>query len=311
MCFRLQISLLVLSMGMAVAEQEKSPPAPAAKTSIDAVRQDFDAIKALRQPGGQPKGELPRITLPELPPSEREATLWPTDKQSKKGMIEDRKTKNWLIEAMEKPADSGQGNKHSRDRNKTDDDQTLFVNRAESTTEAALTMAAKGEVSADERHGKNTEREPVPPAPNPLAGFMAGWMTSKDYALLQTKGDGAAATNASRTSPADGLPAASGFLSVEPSGMAAIDGATLIPAGGSKRPVSGNPRENPYLQLALPEPAPALLTQPQIVAPSATISTARIMPGPAPALEVPARPNRPDFAKPLTDDKYFKPLKRF
>ncbi len=47
---------------------------------------------------------------------------------------------------MEKPADSGQGNKHSKDRNKTDDDQTLFVNRAESTTEAALTMAAKGEV---------------------------------------------------------------------------------------------------------------------------------------------------------------------
>ena len=114
---------------------------------------------------------------------------------------------------------------------------------------------------------------------------MAGWMTSKDYALLQTKGEGAAATNASRTSPADGLPAASGCLSVEPSGMAAIDGATLTPAGGSKQPVSGNPLENPYLQLALP--------------------------GPAPALEVPTWPNRPDFAKPLTDDKYFKPLKRF
>ncbi len=75
MCFRLQISLLVLSMGIAVAEQEKFPLHPPAKTSIDADRQDFDAIKALRQPGGQPKGELPRITLPELPPSEREATL--------------------------------------------------------------------------------------------------------------------------------------------------------------------------------------------------------------------------------------------
>ena len=75
MCFRLQISLLVVSMGIAVAEQEKFPLHPPAKTSSVADRQDFDAIKALRQPGGQPKGELPRITLPELPPSEREATL--------------------------------------------------------------------------------------------------------------------------------------------------------------------------------------------------------------------------------------------
>ncbi len=73
---------------------------------------------------------------------------------------------------MEKPADSGQGNKHSKDRNKTDDDQTLFVNRAESTTEAALTMAAKGEVSADCGD---------PPKSGPLVMLVCGPKKSPDH----------------------------------------------------------------------------------------------------------------------------------
>lgn len=308
MGIRLQFSLGLVLAGVAIAEERKSTPAPAGETSIDAAKQGFDTIKALRQPGGQPKGDLPRIALPELPVSEREPTLFQTEKKPKTETLDERKAKNWLLEAMEKPVDSSQ-RKDPKDRSKSEDKQTMLVGMAENKTDEA-SVAAKVDSRSEAKTRKNDERESGPATINPLAGFMAGWMTPQDYALLQPKGD-PAATKGARSSQADGLPAAGGFLAGS-AGIGAVEGVTFTPANVGKQETPGAPRENPYLQTALPEPSPTtVLSQPLAVVAAGTVNAPRMLPGPTPAPEAPPRTTRPDFAKPLTDDKYFKPLKRF
>lgn len=310
MGIRRQCSLVFLAAGIALAEERKAAPVPGGETSIDAARQDFDAVKALRQPGGQPKGDLPRIVLPDLPANEREPTVWRAEKKTKMGELEERKKKNWLVDAMEKSADSN-SHKQSKDRNKSEEPNPFLLAIEENRAEGASSIVPPNEPGTERKSEKTEAREPRPAARNPLAGFMAGWMTPQDYALLQPKGETPAAKDALPTTHSGGLTASAGFLG-ESLGAGAIDGATaLTPASGGRRDFTATPKENPYLQTVLPEPSPAVLVQPPAPTVLNPASAPRVQTPPASIPEAPQRSTRPDFAQPRTDDKYFKPLKRF
>jgi hypothetical protein len=72
------------------------------------------------------------------------------------------------------------------------------------------------------------------------------------------------------------------------------------------------PAENPYLQ-AMNEPPPVVnvpQVPPPTVSPLASSPTPTMV-APAPATPPPPQSKIPEFAKPATDSKLFKPLKRF
>jgi hypothetical protein len=135
--------------------------------------------------------------------------------------------------------------------------------------------------------------------PNPLNSFLAEWMTARDYALLKPGLQSSGATAASLPTSPGSEPAVSVILPVTP-----------------KREVpAAKPGENPYLEI-LNEPSPAVAAPPSTVATNANPA----VPSPAPPVLLPPVPPTPapapqskipDFAKPATNDKYFKPLKRF
>ena len=204
MGIRRHCSLVFLAAGIALAEERKAAPVPGGETSIDAARQDFDAVKTLRQPGGQPKGDLPRIVLPDLPANEREpTTVWHAEKKSKTE-LEDRKKKNWLIDAMEKSPDSN-SHKQSKDRNKSEESNPFLLAIEENKADGASSLVTPSEPRTERKSEKTAEREPMPAARNPLAGFMAGWMTPQDYALLQPKSESPAAKDAALGTHSGGL----------------------------------------------------------------------------------------------------------
>ncbi len=144
-------------------------------------------------------------------------------------------------------------------------------------------------------------RQDVPVA-NPLAGFLNDWMTPQDYALLkpglaesfETRSDSNKSPDLPKTAEIRG----------------GIDGLLL---GGNASPAMRAPaaRENPYLEsLKVDLPAtPAVTTaRPSMPIAAPTPARAGIVAPPPPASVA----NKiPDFAKPPTDEKYFKPLKRF
>ena len=135
---------------------------------------------------------------------------------------------------------------------------------------------------------------------NPLAPFMARWMTSKDYVLLAKPGMG------------DSLPpspSAWGEIPLPRGTPSPTEGGNTgrnpppdsFSAGIQSSPITAG--ANPFLQFVLAAPPKA--TTPPAVAPA-----------PAPAAGLPlepalARPQTPAIAKPSDDAKYFKQLKRF
>jgi hypothetical protein len=145
---------------------------------------------------------------------------------------------------------------------------------------------------------KGREAEKTQPPPNPLNAFLADWMTPKDYALLKP------GLQSSGTSTV-ALPAGPKVSIAQPGSALFGNQASLLSSEASPAPVT-KPTENPYLQ-ALNEPAPVVTVPPT--------PPANPVPAPAvaPALPVPPQPQSkiPEFAKPATDNKLFKPLKRF
>jgi hypothetical protein len=146
---------------------------------------------------------------------------------------------------------------------------------------------------------KGREAQKGEPPPNPLNAFLADWMTAKDYALLKPGLQSSGTTTVA-------LPVGPKVSIAQPGSALFGTQASLLAAEPSPVPVA-KPTENPYLQ-ALNEPAPVVtvpLTPPAVpAAPSPAI---------APALPIPPQPQSkiPEFAKPATDSKLFKPLKRF
>lgn len=300
--------LLAISLVLAAAAAGRSAepgPAPASppstENSLSTAKRDFDSIQAAREDALHPKADLPRLTVPEMQlgnPTPRTAM---PDKDAEAELKKKGKSPNWLVDAMQKddrkPDDRMKGGKSNTGKERElaeawDADKTAARN------DFALKPARRAESSSESRDRRETE-----PPPNPLAPFLAGWMTSQDYALLQTP-----AVGTSGGGSAVAVPGVATSV-IDPS--IAMRAETRALVKGAEKPgfQISSQTENPYLS-ALNEPGPTLgaLTVPVGPVMSPVISApapARYEPAPVPPAKI------PDFAKPANDDRYFKPLKRF
>lgn len=316
MRFATFVSLSVCGAAMAVAA-DNAPAAPSTSSEeniISAAKRDLEAIKSSRNPALQTKGaDLPQFTVPELQVGNGEPVLLRKDPKKENGL--EKKSKNWLVDAvMDKKSDSTSLN--ARDRKGAaplQESERLSLdgpNAANNTTAQDGTAASL--LATETSANKDNERTPpAPPVVNPLTRFMAGWMTPQDYALLQTNPSGSAAEH--------GTPSASSsvFLpGTTGAGVSLEAGDGIMGRFESRKNTSEivTPRDNPYLQgLAVPAPSssPVYAAPPAPLPPPATTNSAPIF-APSPAPEIaPAKSRIPDFVRPASDDKYFKPLKRF
>ncbi len=301
-------------------------PAPATDDAIAKAKRDYEAMKAAKAgtdtgtPAALPKQDAAAFDLhltadlpgPSSSPNAKKHEL---DKA-----LAAKKSANWLVDAMTDPKASD--GKDGRDpfalrpqdgSGRLGEPDLLAQDRALAREKegSAAQAAHNGTVGADKRA---TTAE----APNPLAHYMAAWMTPQDLALL----------NASKAGAAPGLPRA-GVLpspgevpSVGAPGLADLTPPGTEPEGAAAElgnAIPGQPpKENPYLaDLTLPAPppmanAPASVPGaiPSLLPP--TPASGPAMPG-APAIQPPARvsPLLEQIQKEQDDAKYFKQLKRF
>lgn len=294
-------AVLAGSVGAVSGAEEKAPASPAAEPPADAIaiaRREFDAVKSSRNSGVQPKGEIPRLTVPELRQPPATGTPWtPT-----KAAVPEKKSANWLVDAMEKSADA------RRDRERTGSDRERERGRGRE-----LPGPEKDRGGDDEKEPRRAsdsvaerERKTENAVANPLAGYLGVWMTPQDYALLKPGIDQAFGNAAGTAGPGvSPLPDAAAAFALP--GSAGIGGSN-IPAAHSAPAV---PRENPYLAMLSP-PVPAAASAATIASapPPLSVAPSRAMP-PPPAPAPAVKSAIPDFAKPAADEKYFKQLKRF
>lgn len=296
------LSLAVGSTTLVGAAEEPAPAATAkSENSISAAKRDFDSIKAAREEALHPKSDLPRVTVPELQlgnpaprnsSSEREAESDPRTKA---------KSPNWLVDAMDKgrkddPRRRGGKNSSSKDR-----DPGEAWNAEKSASRSDFTV---GPETRRESAAETKDRREIEPPPNPLAPFLAGWMTAKDYALLKPTTSTTPETPTTISIPGVNPVTTESMLAARPESRTPFRGEG--PAG-----IGTTPAENPYLS-ALSDPAPTIgaMTVPSqpAVAPSQPVMPPPPRyepPPPLPTVKI------PDFAKPASDERYFKPLKRF
>ena len=284
-----------------VGAQVPLPPSKNEETVPDVMamaKRDLETIKAVRETATQPKATLPQFEKPGLPASMSKPPVWVAPASSPK-----RKVNNWLLEAMEKPelrknreATSAKTHDLAR-RDNLNGELARNTDGRESATGRLdgreANMAGTKDQARDEKNR------------NPLAAYMASWMTPRDYALLQPS--------------VAGLTAAELTARGEPSGEFALP--SLVGRSGSLSsnasfsPVESqvaffHTRENPFLAKSPETPVatsgvtiPLRVPVPRTAIPPAPVS---------PVIEMPiTRPIGPEFARPSTDEKYFKQLKRF
>jgi hypothetical protein len=247
-----------------------------------------------------PTSRMPTVVVPELslPPS-------PATPGTSKAKTNPRETKSssWLVDAMQKDSSANRlRDTRTRDRkNRTGEREgdLLEENRGEPGLAANEKEAAKIE---RERREQREEDATTAVVANPLNGFLGSWMTPQDYALLKPgltpPTDGGLGPKVSPLPNSTNVPIPSGGLS-DLSRTGSLPPTTAISAR----------RENPYLQ-SLKTEVPVTTTRRQNdVAPIAPPSR------PPPAITtppvVPPPSKIPEFAKPSSDDRYFKQLKRF
>lgn len=291
--------------GTAAEEKPSPPPAspPAAEQGIAGARRDFDTVKAARDPASQPKGAVPRVGVPEM---HTESPSGPRKQQKSQTGALEKKSSNWLVDAMEKSdprrkaASENGAREKSQDSTRGKEAEGIDLLAGQQTEERS---ARDEKIAADERERKE-ERTVV----NPLNQYLDSWMTPKDYALLKPGLEAAAKPSDAGVVglAAPGAPPAQ--LGVGDPGMRAAVAAA--PAGPAQ-----TPRENPYLQAMAPPPPPAnpapVFTPPPSMAAAPRPPQGVLAPLPPPAPVQTGKPQMPDFARPAADDKYFKPLKRF
>lgn len=289
-----------------LAAEERTAPArdTAAQTedAITAAKRDFQLLKSAQDGAAQPKGTVPRIAVPELHHDPAAARLRPTPIKPEL----DQKSANWLVEAMEQTRESRKDRNARNDRERRDGAELSGdASRREDPLGSERTGSARDERPDPQERAEDKDMTPAEVAVfNPLAQYLGDWMTPQDYALLGTR---------LQSGPAGGeflraaTPAGVGGIDLGGSG-AAETGLGVLASGtpGFTRP----PQENPYLQ-ALSAPAPSVGSVGSTPA-SGQISAPNPVPiytpPPPPA---PARTTVPDFVRPLPDEKYFKPLRRF
>lgn len=166
--------LAAMVAGMRAAENKAPAPAPAPaarEDSIDAAKRDFDLIKASKEGAHQPGTGLPKFTVPEMP-SSAPAGAWTPPKPG----LPEKKSAQWLVDAMEKKPDPRKGQARGDD---------LLARGAENRGLESKTEKEKlaGGRESDRTDEKSNRREEV--VFNPLTRFMADWMTPQDLALMK------------------------------------------------------------------------------------------------------------------------------
>lgn len=294
--------------GPAQAGEAGTPPARpdaagiATPDTIESARHELRQLKIGREALPSNPG-LPRVSAPAW--QEAAGPKLPAV-TPRPGAATEGRNPNWLVDAMRKSAESPADDRGRSVRGNTSAPGPI---RAPNTPE-------RSEVSGGMAAGNRQNREPNPPgvrpvapstAINPLASFLDDWMSPQDFALLQP------GLAAGRINPISAPTAAPDF------GLVALDGRAGSAGQGnalqpSRRPASGRSgtlRENPFLQSIGPLVTPiSAIVPPPRAATSASAPAAIQASAAAPFL--PSTPARiPEFARPTSDEKYFKPLKRF
>jgi hypothetical protein len=283
----------LLAMGVSQTHsQEKTAggiaaPAPDA---IAAAKKEFEGIKSARDAALTPKAGLPRASVPELSMPSASPNIGATQKK----IGPEAKSPNWLIEAMEKPErerDLRGKSSGSRDRQRSSDSRE---ERSARTDEAA-----RASVRADD-DGEANARAVF----NPLTQYLGDWMTPQDYALLRpglAVDAGIDLKSVTGFGPLDTVGSVPGAIGLKGGELDLRTSTTTLSA----------PRENPFLQALSPDVGVTSIpgsTKPVALPPSRSPQPATIAPPPP----LPSAQSKiPDFARPPTDERYFKQLKRF
>lgn len=310
------VTLFVLAFVSAPAAEDASPPTARSGSSADgisAARGELELIKAAKDPNqATTRSALPDVKAPELHLGE---SFEARSRKLKEKELPTKKSDNWLLEAMqEKNTDTARGERGERASRNTEADalmaRLLAGRPVNSPDEKPATLVDQMAANDAAREKKSAEpAKPEASAYNPLAQFLGEWMTPQDYSLFGADLKQAAA--ASELAPiAVGTPTnVSG--STFDSAASGPGLASVLPSVASDRPLAaGAPAQNPFLQgldLSIAS-TPALATPPQ---PSPPAAAPQIFNAPPPERHETPRSAVPDFARPLTDEKYFKPMKRF
>jgi hypothetical protein len=296
--------LLGLAGGVrAQGEGSNAASTPVPKDPIAEARKDFESLKSAREAALLPGSRMPQVGVPEL--SLPSAGPNPGGGPTTKPLRQETKSANWLVDAMEKETNSKANRKkdlRSRDRKSRSgsrETDNLGLDRKSGAGEEGRELLTPSErAQRDER-----DEDSAPTVVNPLNSFLGEWMTPQDYALLKP--------GLTPSAEFGTLPITS---SVGAFGGSVVAGqardSTFLNSARPPTTLPPTPRENPYLQSLRPE-IPVSSSPPRIRATETPPIASRPAPTMAPEpVDVPA-PRIPEFAKPATDDRYFKQLKRF
>lgn len=280
---RVRSAAVLLLAGIAVAAEKPSAEAaaaPPAQGGLAAAHRDREAITATRLLTAPPQAAVPSLLapgLPSAPPGSPRAEI----PRAKPGAGAAKQSADWLVDAMTpKPARPG-----------------IDKVRGTGKTASATSGAAADESAAVERRvtGKPAERresrQNLAPVVNPMAHFMAGWMTPHDFTLLQGGANAAVAGRSGGGERFDGPPS----LGPGPA-------ANFSDAFGRVRPdrTAVAPRENPFLRDLAPGPA-AGVAHCGGAGPAPSAENAPPPQSAAPPAAPPTSPSAlPAFVKPMT-----------
>lgn len=291
------------ALAQAEPTPESTPP------GLAAAKSDYEAIKASGDSQRQQNLTTPALPVIDLPPQElrllpgASAPEWLQRQMKERARARPTaQSPTWLLDAMgvqptgaPKPVDARAG-----------------AATPETAAEGEATTAGSGDFLAHarqlQREAEQRDRTQVAEraltaatreSPNPLAGFMAGWMTPHDYELLAAKPEPGPA----RFEPLSGTsPTANGT-------------ASPLSAGGRDESMAGAPAPgaaapaNPYLAELTNAFAPTPHEPAQLSLPTQPEEPRVLRPEPPPAPRAPTAAE--EFRKTQNDGKYFKQLKRF
>jgi hypothetical protein len=291
------------SNGRAEEAKNSAPEDP-----IAVAKRDYEALKEGAVDAKQEKRLLSPQSVPVLDANtELTPTLSPLARQRQTELkAAEKRSKNWLLDAMaeQKESDAKERNLRGRDAKPKAHDLIVDASASESGHDLTGESAALSSTTKKRETQEKPERSETA---NPLASYMSSWMSPGDFALLKP-------TSNSRLG--DTSVTSESLVQKEPI-SAPADGARDGPLFQANVPLpsSGSHPENPYLTDQ--SEAPSLLgpsSSPVSSPPQLSDTRNRSSPVPAASEQSNpsgAAPSARDFAKPDSDAKYFKQLKRF
>ena len=257
-------------------------------TSIAGIKRELETVKSLRTLGSDPKGEAPRLGIPQM-----ETPSTPTPPVPRQNNLEQgRPSPNWLLDAMEKstPPKSARGV----------DPRFARSNAVDQRKDRNERPPSQFEREGKERGG---------PA-NPFSQYLGDWISPQDYALLKPAlGPSGSVQEVRANAPKPVLPGEDVSVRRDADANLHVGFKPL----GARVSLLNVERVNPYLD-AVKIPTVVLLPGAGAEKPKALATTLPKAEGinsksENPAVTPPAKP--PDIVRPSSDEKYFKQLRRF